>query len=268
VNVSKVSIAVALAVSVFALSACSGPAGTAGAPGAAGAKGAVGQAGAAGAVGATGPAGATGATGSQGSTGATGAKGSVGATGATGSKGSTGSTGAAGAVGATGLTGAMGSAGAAGPAGPAGAAGAVGAAGAAGRDGTDGVSGYAYVYNVGAESVGPGSNVTFSNNGDMSSQFAHTPGNAGITISSSGLYSVWFSVAGPGDLAIELNGLPVQGGIYGSGSGSQQNSGMAVVNVSAGDTLTIASSGALTLQEFAGAFGIDTSASVMIEKVG
>jgi hypothetical protein len=104
----------------------------------------------------------------------------------------------------------------------------------------------------------------------MSPEFAHTAGTAAITISSPGLYAVWFSVSAlePNDLTIELNGLSVPGSIYGSGGGTQQNSGMAIVPVSAGDRLSIASVSTLTLQEFAGAFGIDTNASVMIEKVG
>jgi hypothetical protein len=155
--------------------------------------------------------------------------------------------------------------GAGGPAGPAGAA---GPAGTAGRDGADGISGSAYIYNIGAETVGPGSDIAFSDNGYMSPEFAHTAGTPSITILSTGLYSVWFSVSVPSVLAIELNGVAVRGGIYASGTGTQQNSGMAVVAVSAGDVLTIASLGALTLQEFASLFGVDTNASVMIEKVG
>jgi len=246
VNVSKVSIAVVLAVSVFALSACSGPTGAAGARGATGARGAVGSVGAAGK---TGPAGATGATSSKGSTGAAGATGPAGA---------------------TGLAGTTGSAGAAGPTGPAGATGGAGPTGTAGRDGADGISGYAYVYNLGAESVGPGGDITFSDNGYTSTEFVHTAGTAAITISSTGLYAVWFSVSGlePNQFAIELNGLPVRGSTYGSGPGTPPNSGMTIVAVSAGDTLTIASATAVTLQEIAGAFGINTNASVIIEKVG
>jgi hypothetical protein len=261
VNVSKVSIAVVLAVSVFALSACSGATGVAGARGSTGAAGAVGSAGAPGKTGPAGAAGAIGATGSEGSPGAAGATGPAGETGATGSKGSPG------AAGATGPAGATGSAGAGGPTGP---AGATGPAGTAGRDGADGVSGYAYIYNLDAQNVAPETGIAFSDNGYMSTEFAHTPGTSSITITSGGVYSVSFSVSVPGLLAIELNWLPVRGGIYGSAGGASmlRNSGVGVVTASAGDILTIATLDPLSLQQTANLFGANTNASVIIEKVG
>lgn len=240
-RVSKVSIAVVLAVSVFALSACTnGHNGAAGATGATGAAGAAGQAGVAGTSGGTGTTGATGATGAKGATGATGAKGSAGSNGTNGTNGAPGIPGVPGAPGATGAA---------------------------------AVPEYAYIYNTDFEVVPVESDLSFSSNGDMTAAFSHSPGTVAIIINTSGEYAVWFSVTGiePNQFALYENGFVVPGSVYGSGAGTQQNSGMIILSARAGDALTLrnhSSLAAVTLQPFAGGTDINSNASVLIEKLG
>ena len=227
--------------------------------GATGAKGATGSAGNAGATSGTGTAGQTGNTGSQGpagNDGATGSTGSQGPAGNNGAAGSTGSQGPAGNNGATGSTGsqgpagnngAAGSTGSQGPAGNNGAAGSTGSQGPAGNTGSqgnigpagsNGVSGYAYYYNLTPQTVAIEADVLFDTNGvDSPVPIAtHTPGSSMITVASTGTYKVSFIVSAtePGQIAVFLNGAPVLGSIYGSGAGTQQNTGQVILSALSG----------------------------------
>ena len=97
---------------------------------------------------------------------------------------------------------------------------------------------YAYVYNVAAQVVAVDAAVTFDSNAVLTAGFMHGLGAAGIGIVAPGVYKVSFSVSGtePNQMAIFVNAAPVPGGIYGSGAGTQQNSGQAiVVTTGAGD---------------------------------
>ena len=63
----------------------------------------------------------------------------------------------------------------------------------------------------------------------------------------------------------------MDGSVYGSGAGTQQNTGQVLVTVSSGDVLTVrnhSSAAAVTLQTLAGGTQTSTNASVLIEKVG
>jgi hypothetical protein len=87
-----------------------------------------------------------------------------------------------------------------------------------------------------------------------------------------GEYKVTFSVSGtePSQMAVFLNGSPVAGSIYGSGAGTQQNTGQVIVTVAAGDVLTVrnhTSSAAVTLQTLSGGTQTNANASVAIEKL-
>jgi hypothetical protein len=260
-----------------------GGTGSTGATGSQGLQGVQGDTGAAGSTGAAGAAGSTGATGSQGatgapgSTGATGSQGLQGVQGDTGAAGSTGATGSQGATGATGATGPAGSEGTAGidgapgPAGSTGAAGATGPTGATGPAG-NGLSQYAYLYNVSAEVVPIEADITFDTNGILTSGITHSPGTAGIALVNAGTYKVTFSVSGvePNQMALAVNGVAVPGTVYGSGAGTQQNTGQAIVTIVSGDVLTVrnhSSAAAVTLQTLAGGTQTSTNASVVIEKL-
>jgi hypothetical protein len=106
----------------------------------------------------------------------------------------------------------------------------------------------------------------------MTPGISHAPGNAGIEIVEAGTYEVTFSASGtePSQFAIFLNGTLVPGTIYGSGAGTQQNTGQAIVIVPAGAVLTIrnhTSSAAVGLAAPIGGTGASSNASVVIEKL-
>jgi hypothetical protein len=72
-------------------------------------------------------------------------------------------------------------------------------------------------------------------------------------------------------MAIAVNGVPLAEAIYGSGAGTQQNSGQAIIALSAGDILTIvnhSSSSSVTLPSVVGGTQANVNASVVIEKLG
>ena len=181
---------------------------------------------------------------------ATGPAGPRGATGATGSRGATGATGPRGATGATGPTGLTG------PTGPQGAA---------------GQPDYAYVYNTGAETVAIESDIIFSANGPMTG-FAHTPGSTGIVVDTTGTYEVSFTVTvvEPSQFTLMDNGTALTATTYGSTVGTQEYTGQAIVDLTAGDVLSLrnhTSASSVILQTDAGGTQTNVNASVLIEQL-
>ena len=156
--------------------------------------------------------------------------------------------------------------------GPAGSTGATGATGAAG---SSGLSQYAYVYNDAAQTVAIEADVTFNKNGVLTAGITHaagTPGAAGITLVNAGDYKVTFSVSGTeaNQMALFVNGTLVPGTVYGSGAGTQQNTGQAIVTFAAGDVLTLrnhTSAAAVSLATPIGGTQANANASVVIEKL-
>ncbi len=151
-------------------------------------------------------------------------------------------------------------------------AGDTGPAGATGPTGTNGLSQYAYIYNLAAETVPLEASVTFDSNGAITSGITHVPGASGITLVNAGTYQVTFSLSGtgPNQIALFDNETLVPGTVYGSGAGTQQNTGQAIVTVSAGDVLTVrnaTSSAAIGLATPIGGTRASTNASVTIEKL-
>lgn len=202
-----------------------------------------------------GPRGFTGATGATGTTGATGSTGATGTTGATGNTGETGSTGATGTTGATGATGTTG---------------ATGVTGATGST----ISDYAYIYNLSAIStIAIEADIPFDTNGPLTAGFTHTPGTPSINVINAGTYKISFSVSGvePNQFAIFVNGAASSDvSVYGSGAGTQQNGGQAILVLGAGDVITIrnhSSAAAVTLQTLAGGTQTNVNASVIIERL-
>ena len=174
-------------------------------------------------------------------------------------------------TGPTGPTGPQGATGAASNvAGPTGATGPAGPTGATGATG-GGISGYGYVFNQAAEVVSIEAPVTFDHNGALSG-LIHAPGNAGIVVTSAGVYSVTFSVSGvePSQFALFVNGAPVGGSVYGSGAGLQQNTGQIIITLSASDVITLcnhSSAAAVTLQTLAGGTQTNVNASLLFLKL-
>jgi len=175
-------------------------------------------------------------------------------------------------TGPTGVTGPIGPQGPIGIPGPTGVAGPTGATGATGATGTSGLSEYAYIYNLDAQVVAIEADIPFSSNGVIVGTITHAPGTSTIQIGSAGDYSIWFYANGvePNQFTLFQNGSPVAGSIYGSGAGTQGNTGMVIITAAAGDLLTIrnhSSASAVTLQTLAGGTQINSNASVLIQKL-
>jgi hypothetical protein len=230
--------------------------------GSVGPRGMQGVAGLAGATGATGscldcpqgPTGATGTTGAQGEVGFTGVTGTTGTQGLVGFTGVTGTTGTQGLVGVTGTTGTQGEVGL---------TGATGAQGPAG-----GVAGYGYIYALIPQTVAINAPVLFDSNGPLLG-VTHGLGSDAIAIVSAGTYLVTFSASGtePNQFTIYVNGAPDPSTTYGSGAGTQQNTGSAILVLAAGDILTLvnhSSAAAVTLASIVGGTEANVTASVTI----
>ncbi len=91
-------------------------------------------------------------------------------------------------------------------------------------------------------------------------------------VTAAGVYAVTFSVSGvePNQFALFVNGAPVTDTVYGSGAGTQQNTGQVILNLSAGDVLTLvnhSSAAAVILQTLAGGTQTNVNASLLIEKL-
>jgi hypothetical protein len=87
-----------------------------------------------------------------------------------------------------------------------------------------------------------------------------------------GDYKVSFSVSGTEEsqMALFLNGGLVPGTIYGSGGGTQQNTGGAIVRIAAGDVLTLrnhSSTAPVGLASSVGGTQANANASITIEKL-
>lgn len=221
-----------------------GPAGTIGNTGATGFTGDTGVTGFSGSLGARGLQGVTGATGQPGTTGATGFTGSDGTDAPTGFTGNTGQNGATGDTGTSGLDGARGVIGLTGPTGFTGFTGFTGPQGQTGLGEAD--QAFAYLYSTAATSVSGGSGfagstaVPFDTNAELVG-FAHVPGSGEIIIERTGLYEVTFTVTSVTNnlLALYQNGTFIAGSRYWAGSSNKQNSGTVVVQLNAGDVLTL-----------------------------
>jgi len=114
--------------------------------------------------------------------------------------------------------------------------------------------------------------VVFDTNGVLSPGITHAPGTDGIELVNAGIYKVAFSVSGvePNQMAVFLNGSLVAGTVYGSGAGTQQNTGQVILTIAAGDVLTVrnhTSSSGVTLQTLAGGTQTSINASVSVEKL-
>ena len=158
-----------------------------------------------------------------------------------------------------------------------GATGTTGATGDTGATGTSGLVGeFAYIYNVGAQTVPINNDVNFDTNGLITPGITHVPAadptGEPILFSVGGIYQITFSVSGvePNQFALFLNGGVIPGATYGSGAGTQQNTGQVIVLIAPGDVLTLRnflSAAAVTLQTLAGGTATNVNASVLIEQL-
>jgi len=229
-------------------------------------------------TGATGPQGLTGYTGPTGQgdtgvTGPTGPQGLTGYTGPTGLQGDTGVTGPTGLQGDTGVTGPTGLQGDTGVTGPTGPQGLTGQTGATGAPGIAGIVNYAYIYNLAAQApIAIEADILFDTNGILAG-FTHTAGTSQLIAVNAGIYRIVFSVSGveANQFSIFVNGAAsAPSTVYGSGAGTQQNTGFGILTLSAGDVITLrnhSSAAAVTLQTLAGGTAINVNASIEIERL-
>jgi hypothetical protein len=114
--------------------------------------------------------------------------------------------------------------------------------------------------------------VTFDSSGVMTPGITHAPGAAGITVANAGAYKVTFSVSAsePNQMSLFVNGVVVPGTTYGSGAGTQQNTGQAILTLAAGSVLTVvnhSSAAAVGLAALVGGTQATVNASLTLEKL-
>jgi hypothetical protein len=114
--------------------------------------------------------------------------------------------------------------------------------------------------------------VIFDSNGIITPGITHTTGTSHISVIVPGDYEVTFSVSGTEEsqFALCLNNSPIASTVYGSGAGTQQDNGQAIITIAAGDVLTLrnhSSAAAVTLQTLAGGTQTNVNASIVIKKL-
>ena len=178
-----------------------------------------------------------------------------------------------------GLKGIQGNQGNQGVAGVDGAVGPAGAAGSAGSQGIQGIPGtsptpqYAYVYGTAVQAVAVEGNVLFNTAGVQTAGITHVAGSTDITLVNIGTYKVTFSVSGTeaSQFALFNGATMVPGSLYGSGAGTQQNSGQAIVVTAAANAiLTLknhTSAQTVNLPTIGGGTAANVNASVLIQKL-
>lgn len=131
-----------------------------------------------------------------------------------------------------------------------------------------GILGAAYVYDITPQTVAIEAPIVFDSNGPLNG-VTHTPGSPSIVVTNAGTYGITFSVSGtePNQFAVFVNGAPNASSVYGSGAGTQQNTGQTILVLAAGDVLSIrnhSSAAAVTLASLVGGTQLNVTASVLI----
>jgi hypothetical protein len=105
----------------------------------------------------------------------------------------------------------------------------------------DGLGEVGYIYNVSSQTIAVEADIVFDTNGFLTSGITHTTGTSHITFSTSGKYLIIFNVSSilANQFAIFKNNSLVTGTVYGTGVANVQNTGLAIVTISAGDFITI-----------------------------
>ena len=181
-------------------------------------------------LGATGPTGPTGPMGPAG--------GPTGPTGPQGIEGATGPTGPQGIEGATGPTGPQGIEGATGPTGPQGIEGPTGPTGPAGEI-LNFADFYALMPNDNTETVAPGSDVSFPQDGPTSTTTITRTSASAFNLANVGTYQVFFSVpvTEAGQLELTINGAPIAYTVVGRATGTSDISGMFLITTTTSNSI-------------------------------
>jgi hypothetical protein len=134
------------------------------------------------------------------------------------------------------------------------------------------LSAYGYIYNTTAESVAQEASVIFSSNGLLVG-ITHTAGTSSVGVTSTGTYAIYFSVTGgqQNQFAVFVNGIVVPESLYGTGSGNVANDGMVILNLTAGDVLTVvnhtSNANSVSLSTNDGGTQTNVNASILIERI-
>lgn len=242
---------------------CTGPDGPVGPTGPTGPTGSQGSFGPDGNIGPQGPTGPTGTQGIVGPEGAVGPLGSTGPTGAQGPVGPDGNIGPAGATGATGLTGATGPTGLTGPTGATGGTGATGATGL--------TSAFGYFANPGIQAVAISGTVDLTEMLKGSGGFALS--NNGVLIPATGDYLVQYEIlTATANVSVVLVGSlsgVFQSSVYGLVGVDTNLTGMALLSLIGGETLTIVNNltGAFNTSQSTGAIFPTSPVSLTIMRM-
>lgn len=132
---------------------------------------------------------------------------------------------------------------------------------------------YISVYNTTSQVVAVEGDIGFSATGASSGGLTHTPGTTNVVVGTAATYLISFTVSAvePNQFTVFINGAPVAGSTFGSGTGTQQNHGEVVVALAAGDVITLrnhTSASAVTLQTVAGGTETNVNASLFIRAIG
>jgi hypothetical protein len=133
------------------------------------------------------------------------------------------------------------------------------------------LSAFGYIYNVTPQTVPREASVSFGANAPLVG-ITHTPGSPNVVVTSSGTYAVHFSVTGTqqNQFALFLNGTPVPQSLYGTGGGESHNDGQVILDLMAGDVLTLrnhtSNANSVDLDNGAGGSQTNVDASLLIEK--
>jgi len=134
----------------------------------------------------------------------------------------------------------------------------------------NGLCEYGYIYNLGPETVAVEADIIFDSTGIVTPGITHVPGTSEIFVTRPGIYEVTFSVSGvePNQFTLFLNGVPIPETVYGSGAGTQQNNGQAIIAIPSGGILTLrnhSSAAAVILQTLAGGTQTNVNASIILK---
>jgi hypothetical protein len=125
---------------------------------------------------------------------------------------------------------------------------------------------------LGLQTVALEASVTFSHNGFGTAGLSHGLGSSDIVFANQGVYKIGYSVSGtePNQFALFVNGVLIPESVYGSGAGTQQTTGQAILSIQANDSLTLvnhSSAAAVILAANAGGTAQNVNASILIQRV-
>ncbi|WP_136699637.1 collagen-like protein [Bacillus fungorum] len=155
------------------------------------------------------------------------------------------------------------------PSGPTGVTGSTGTAGV-------GLTNYLYAFDTTNQSIVVGGNVTFNTNGPIiGTALTHIASTGNIIINTLGTYVAEFQLESSREnqFSFALNGIPIPGGPFGTGSPHSVNQGTVAFTVTlVPSTLTLinntSSAGTITLSNSDGGSLTNVSASISIFQVG